>query len=157
MSKDFDRFLALIWAGFGYVLAMFPYVKRDKNPPLTLPPPFPPPSGAWARSAGTLARVWVDRSVHHDRSFGKLRFVRHRSHCGLTLLTLAPHRVALPPLTPQDVLMARLCHPPLLRPFPRSALQASAVLRVLPEMLVHVCDFAADEARTRDTFCFPFV
>ena len=30
------------------------------------PPTFPPPSGAWARSAGTLAQVWVDRSVQPD-------------------------------------------------------------------------------------------
>ena len=37
-------------------------MKTSPEPPST----FPPPSGAWARSAGTLAQVWVDRSVQPD-------------------------------------------------------------------------------------------
>ena len=56
----------LIWVDFGYVLATFPYVKPHKKPSLDPPPTFPTPSGAWARSTGTLAQVWVDRSVQPD-------------------------------------------------------------------------------------------
>ena len=41
-STIFERILALIWADFGYVLAMFPYVKPPKN--LPRPSPNLPPS-----------------------------------------------------------------------------------------------------------------
>jgi hypothetical protein len=67
ISIDFlriGRLLALTYLVFGYVLVRFPDV--HPNNLLTLPKPSPPPSGAWARSAGTLAKVWVDRSLQAD-------------------------------------------------------------------------------------------
>ena len=61
-----------MWEGQGKVSVGFDIWKPDKNPSPDPPPTFPPPSGAWARSAGTLAQVWVDRSVQHDSHFSEI-------------------------------------------------------------------------------------